>query len=144
MYKIPEIRALDLREAQTRFIQLMNRLSLGKKDRIIAVFDGKRGNQTRIGKLDVYFSGSGENADSVIKRMSEGYTRHEIIIVSSDRELLSYARLGGQEVMSAEDFIQRFLIENEQDSESERIKSLEKNPTDYWLKVFQQKGGLNA
>ncbi len=141
MYKIPKLRGMELEKAQNQFLHKLNGVILGKKDKLIAVFDGNQGNQTRYGKVKACFSHLGENADTVIKRLSEQYGRDEVTIVSSDREVAAYARLGGQKVLSSDEFIKHFLERNQLESEAQRLKSLEGKSKDYWLKLFQQKGG---
>lgn len=61
----------------------------------MVVFDGHRsgaGPQTRTvrGGVEIYYSGLGDSADSVIKRMITGEKRDRIII-TSDREIARFA-----------------------------------------------------
>jgi predicted RNA-binding protein with PIN domain len=141
MYKMPELRRLELDRAQDAFLHQLNQITVGKKDKIIAVFDGCQGNESSFGRVKFIFSDAGENADSVIKRLSESYGRRDVTIVSSDNEVVNYVRRGGQKAISAEEFIHHFLTKNEYELETERLKSLQKRENDYWLKLFQQKGG---
>lgn len=74
---------------------------------IIVVFDGVQNGwaeegRDREGKINIIYSRHGERADDVIKRIA-AQTADEVVVVSSDREISSYAtRLGKTSLPSLE------------------------------------------
>jgi predicted RNA-binding protein with PIN domain len=120
---------------------LMSKLSeykRKKEHKITVVFDGWRGGSNqeerdRHENIDIIYSRQGEKADEVIKRLTEQIT-DETIVVSSDREIASYATRQGKTALSSLEFeaimnraiytsaSHRFSSENEEDGNSKRKK----------------------
>jgi uncharacterized protein len=79
-----------------------------KGHRIIVVFDGgKSGSpdegRDREGKINIIYSRYGERADDVIKRLAAEAVG-DIIVVSSDREISSYATQLGKTPLASPEF----------------------------------------
>ncbi|HPD57813.1 MAG TPA: NYN domain-containing protein [Smithellaceae bacterium] len=79
-----------------------------KEHRITVVFDGWQGEQRfeerdRYYDVDIIYSGYGDYADDVIKRMIEN-AEEETIVVSSDREIISFAENYGKTALSSAEF----------------------------------------
>ncbi|MGD0020946.1 MAG: NYN domain-containing protein [Smithellaceae bacterium] len=79
-----------------------------KGHRITVVFDGWKGGsmeeeRDRHGNIEIIYSRQGERADEVIKRITD-QTAEETIVVSSDREIASYATLQGKTALSSLEF----------------------------------------
>ena len=75
---------------------------------ITVVFDGwKDGSadegRDRAGKINIIYSHHGEKADDVIKRIA-AHTEEEIIVVSSDREIVSYITQCGKTALGSVEF----------------------------------------
>jgi predicted RNA-binding protein with PIN domain len=98
--------ALELgREALLEHLRLYKRT---KGHRITVVYDAASKpllaeERTQQKGIRVIYSGQGETADSVIKRIcrNEG---NKVLVVSSDRELANYAEAQGSAVIDSEDF----------------------------------------
>ena len=79
-----------------------------KGHKITVVFDGWQGEERyeerdRYDGVDIIYSGFGEYADDVLKRLA-AQTDEEIIVVSSDREIVSFAQRCGKIALSSADF----------------------------------------
>ena len=79
-----------------------------KGHRITVVFDGWKGGSAeeerdRHGNIEIIYSRQGEKADEVIKRIID-QTAEETIVVSSDREIASYATRQGKTALSSLEF----------------------------------------
>lgn len=79
-----------------------------KKHRVTVVFDGWQGGERfeerdRFNGVDIIYSGYGDYADDVIKRLIEK-TEEETIVVSSDREIISHAMNYGKTPLSSAEF----------------------------------------
>jgi len=92
-------------------LALMSKLSDYKRKRghrITVVFDGwKSGSaqeeRDRYENIEIIYSRQGERADEVIKRITD-QTAEETIVVSSDREIASYATRQGKTALSSLEF----------------------------------------
>ncbi|ESP62882.1 putative cytosolic protein [Smithella sp. ME-1] len=87
-----------------RLVEYGNR----RAHQIIVVFDGIQNGwaeegRDREGKINIIYSRHGERADDVIKRIA-AQTAGEVIVVSSDREISSYATLLGKTPLPSLEF----------------------------------------
>ncbi|MBI5197053.1 MAG: NYN domain-containing protein [Nitrospirae bacterium] len=92
-------------------VRLLDRFRIGRGHAITVVFDGERGDwpaesYSRMLGVDIVFSRTGEKADHVIKRMAEDFSG-ELVVISSDREVASYAETCGHIAIRSEDFMKR-------------------------------------
>lgn len=76
--------------------------------KITVVFDGwKNGSadegRDRAGKINIIYSRHGEKADDVIKRIA-AHTADDTIVVSSDREIVSYVTRCGRTALTSLEF----------------------------------------
>jgi predicted RNA-binding protein with PIN domain len=104
-----------------------------KGHNITVVFDGwKTGraqeNHSVIGEIKVIYSRLGERADSVIKRLISSGKRGWIV-VTSDRDIASYAWASGSVPISSEDFLSAIEkkesvegVSYDEDSNEEHVK----------------------
>jgi predicted RNA-binding protein with PIN domain len=77
--------------------------------RVTVVFDGWQGGspheeRDRAGEVEIIYSRIGEKADEVIKRLAAN-SGDEIAVVTSDREIATYASRRGRNVVSSAAFI---------------------------------------
>ena len=98
--------ALELgREALLERLRQYKRI---RGHRITVVFDAASKpllaeERTQQKGIKIIYSGQGESADSVIKRVCRREGKN-VLVVTSDRELTSYAETHGSVVMDSEDF----------------------------------------
>jgi predicted RNA-binding protein with PIN domain len=97
----------NLRAERERFVARLKKYQSGRQDKIIVVFDGAQvdTNELATGSLSgvkVIFSHRGQTADEVIKSIVEQNTNpKDIIVVSSDRDVVGFARSLGASVTGA-------------------------------------------
>jgi predicted RNA-binding protein with PIN domain len=113
------------------------------KDRFTLVFDGKNiyepfGSKTKAGKFTSIFTPNDQSADDYIldyiknKKNLSGLT-----IISSDREITTYAKYKRALYCKSEDFIKKLLLNKP--NQEKTIKHIENDNIDYWLNKFKNK-----
>lgn len=107
---------------------------------ITVVFDGKDAppgmpRRDRCRGIELRFSGPGELADAVIKRMASR-ERQGVVVVSSDQEVVNYARAKGAGIIGAIEFEERLnmarLMEGKGMGEAE--------PAEGWAVTTKKRG----
>jgi len=102
IHKVPNLKKLflkDMESAQSVLIETVNSHKT-RTDKIIFVFDGF-GN---INKSEVVYSKK-ITADEVIRKKIENFSNTRLLkVVSSDHEIINFARVCGCEVRKSEDF----------------------------------------
>jgi predicted RNA-binding protein with PIN domain len=126
----PELQELDARKLEAGRAALLARLAAYRErgpQKITVVFDGwLRGDlketRDRQRGLLIIFSRRGEKADQVIKRLLalEG---PRAVVVTSDREIQTWARGAGAAWISATQFERRYLLDREPEAGEEPEES---------------------
>ncbi len=98
----------DLESGRRLLIQELVRYKQEKGHSVTVVFDGwlegsLRGETRYEGGVRIVFSRQGEQADAVIKRLA-AQLGEKAVVVSSDREVFSYAQARGSLPVSSQDF----------------------------------------
>jgi predicted RNA-binding protein with PIN domain len=98
----------SLEEGRNALIRLLTEYIKGRRHAVTVVFDGwKDGSfseeRDRRQGVEIIYSRRGEKADEVIKRMIET-AGDEIAVVSSDREIATYAAHRGKSAIASETF----------------------------------------
>jgi predicted RNA-binding protein with PIN domain len=116
-----------------------------KGARAVLVFDGAPFrpdlDAQQLGPVSLRFPGSGRDADSVIREIVDGHPRPgELVVVTSDRPLSSYARTRGARVLRAHEWnaLARSAGPGAPPSPAEtgREKPERETDVDGWLKRF--------
>ncbi|MFH1756597.1 MAG: NYN domain-containing protein [Pseudomonadota bacterium] len=110
----PELRRLEqieLQRAREGLLEQLRHYKRLKGHSFIVVFDGRQegrwaGHRERIGGIDVIFSKPGEKADEVLKRLASE-KRGGITVVTSDRDVASFAEKKGAATVSAADWAEK-------------------------------------
>ncbi len=80
---------------RNKFLKQLNNYAHQKKLSIIIVFDGGPFNWPQHEKMssvvEVIYSGAQQNADTYIKQYLDEHANKELLLISSDRELVNYA-----------------------------------------------------
>ena len=105
--------AQDMRAGREALLEDLAAYKKKKAFRITVVFDGAKApgffpKNDRIHGITVTFSHAGESADDVIKRMAETL-REGALVVSSDRDVASFASRQGAGVIGSVEFERRVL-----------------------------------
>jgi len=103
----------SLEEMRRQLITLLSEYRHRKAHSITVVFDGEKGgfpeeNQEIVGGITVIFSRLGEKADDVIKRMVSSHHK-EYTVITSDKEIASFAEGMGHVAISCELFIPKLV-----------------------------------
>ena len=115
---------LDQQDMQSGREALVDTLAAYKKIKryaITVVFDGAEApagmvRRDRIKGIELRYSRPGELADAVIKRMA-AREKQNLLVVSSDNEIVGYALSMGSAVISAIDFEQRLALARSMDQQ---------------------------
>ncbi len=149
----------DIEFMRNRFLSILEQYKEERKHKLIVVFDGKGyGNSCKneVSGIDVVYSRSGLDADEEIKRMvSNSKHPRQIIVVTSDRNIIQFVRKYGSKVVEPLKFYKdvKKKITRLSTSKQEGMKIAkeeEKEPiskyvgpskaeAEYWLKVFSNK-----
>jgi hypothetical protein len=98
----------SLEEGRRALIAKLIEYEKRRGHKITVVFDGwKNGSadegRDRAGKINLIYSRHGEKADDVIKRIA-AHTAEETLVVSSDREIVSYITRCGKTALTSLEF----------------------------------------
>lgn len=144
----PDI-SLDDPDSRKKIIQLIKRYQENKNNNILVVFDGEPFGDLHVhpisNKLTVMFPKYGSSADEEIKKLLDSYNDfRDVMLVSSDRELKSFAKKKGAKVVNSIEFyfelkrLFRFFGKKEESQKRINLK-LTKSEIDQWLKIFNKK-----
>lgn len=134
--------AHDAQSAREMLIHSVARLTHRKKFRCTIVFDGSPPSnavkQSPNAPIHVVYS-SPQNADAKIKQMIE-QSKHRslLVIVSSDREILNFAKVCSCQTHTSKHFAN--LLSQTNDVSTEKSDTpLSQSQIDEWLKIFGEK-----
>lgn len=110
----PTLSRIDQQNLQQGREALVTRLVAYKRIKahtITVVFDGMDApsyyqHRDRVGGIDVRFSGPGQTADSVIRKMTTE-KREKALVVSSDRGITDFAQSAGAAIIGSREFEDR-------------------------------------
>ncbi len=103
----------SLEDVRKRLISLLRDYRYRKHHEITVVFDGEKGGfpeegHEQMGGITIIFSRLGEKADDVIKRMTRSH-RVEYTVITSDKEIASFAESMGHIAIPSESFIPKLM-----------------------------------
>ncbi|MBW2370009.1 MAG: NYN domain-containing protein [Deltaproteobacteria bacterium] len=103
----------DMQLGRDALIEALAAYKRKKPHRITVVFDGADApsysqHQDRISGIAVKYSGPGETADTVIKRMAS-HIREQALVVSSDRDVIQSAARSGAATIGSPEFEQKVV-----------------------------------
>lgn len=104
----------DLEAQRERVLRILSQYRAQKYHNITVVFDGEKGgwmteNHERTMGINIVFSRLGEKADNVIKQMVKGH-HIEYTVITSDKEIASFAEGCGHTAVPSEEFIPKLLF----------------------------------
>ena len=152
MHKVPELQLL-LKQSQDicvdTMVQKLHGHYFGKGYKVILVFDG-HGKNRHEQNIEVKFAKTDigpdyGHADALIKHLVEKARNTKLIkVVSSDREVTSFAKECGAKIQSAEAFwgeVKERRTERAEEfrEENEKPGVVSKNEFDFFLKEFKKK-----
>ena len=142
----PEV-SLDDPDARQKLIDIIRKFQEKKKSKVIIVFDGEPDNgyhrQMLTNKFNVVYPKIGNSADDEIKKILSGYTYFkDVVLVTSDRELKTFAKKKGAKVVNSIEFnfeLKRvYRVQGANEDQKKRIETkLSDQEVDQWLKIFE-------
>lgn len=113
----------DLQAGREALVDALVMYKKVKPYSITVVFDGHKAppgmpRRERLKGIDLRYSKPGELADAVIKRMASR-EREQMMVVSSDREIIDFAARKGAAVISSSEFEQRLSLARMMDIKGE-------------------------
>ncbi len=145
IHAIPTLKKLlahDGFQAREQFVFLVSRLTFRRKFRCTIVFDGAKPQEPHPSQshspLHIIFS-SPLSADAKIKLMIDASkNRSLLVIISSDREILDYAKACACSTYTSKYFSNLLFDEPDKGEEKDSV-ALSKGQIDEWLKIFGEK-----
>lgn len=128
---LSDIHKKDKQSSREKLIFLLERFFKNKKIKVYLHFDGFENEKLRFSKGNIIYS-ENQNADIKIKKQIESMSvdrygaksRKNLIIISSDNEIINFAKVCGCEIMLSENFEKLLQEKNIQDEEKSRINSI--------------------
>lgn len=127
--------------SREELMNLMFRYCRAAGNKIDLVFDGPPHgglrNKMHYGRVQVIFSGSERDADSIIiKRIRTSKTPHEFIVVSSDSAVYQKARSLGAKALQSRQFYQQVQLQLTNSDTIENDVAVSENEVDEWMDYF--------
>jgi len=136
-------------EARGKMVDIIRKFQESKNTKITVVFDGEPQGSERHNpinsKLTVVYPRYGLSADDEIKRILENYQHvRETILVTTDRELKSFAKDKGVRTVNSIEFYfvlkKAFASQGKKEETMKRVNTrVSKNEVEQWLKIFSDK-----
>lgn len=144
--RIDALRALDakgLEKGRQALVNLLSRFRQKNRDDITIVFDGQVSSLSTQSGITIRFSKISNKADDTIKNLvDQSKNAREITVVSSDNEIMWYARGCGCKVERSEDFYAAIKDTSNgtvRDLEFKNDPQLSAKEIDEWRKLFHSK-----
>ncbi|MCX8105933.1 MAG: NYN domain-containing protein [Ignavibacterium album] len=123
----------DKQIAREKLALMLERFFAGKKLKVSLHFDGYENEPIRISGIKIKYS-LNRSADEMIKEEIEKIKNQKsVFVVSSDLEILSYAKVCGCNVQKSEEFYHQMLIQDNKNKEDEKPSDFD---TDEFKKLF--------
>lgn len=123
----------DKQSAREKLSLMLERFFAGKKLKVSLYFDGYENEPIRISGIKIKYS-LNRSADEIIKEEIEKIKNQKsVFVVSSDLEILSYAKVCGCNVLKSEEFYHQMLIQDNKNKEDEKPSDFD---TDEFKKLF--------
>jgi predicted RNA-binding protein with PIN domain len=131
---LSEIQKKDKQASRERLINLIEKFLKDKKIIITIYFDGYE-NSKIASKVKIKYSNN-KSADEVIRKdISNAKNKTNLVVVSSDRDILNYAKVCSCTLISSEIFLSQLIIPPAIQDEENKIKSLSRDNEEF-IKLF--------
>ncbi len=134
-------------KSRPKLIYITRKFQENKKSNVTIVFDGKPENGVQrediSEKFCVLYPPAGSTADDEIKRILNGFSHFkDVIVVTSDRELRTFAKKKGAKIINSIEFyfqLRRILrIHGKKEETEKRIDAqLSGIEVEQWMKIFE-------
>jgi predicted RNA-binding protein with PIN domain len=146
IHRVSDLRRFLNQSLEEAREQLLRKLVLFRKDKkikITCVFDGNNvsqpSNETRWG-IQIHFSVPPRKADEVIKILIQRKRNPQnVTVISSDNEILGFARNSRAQIMTSEEFYRKYLMfEIKFDSPVDTQPTMSEAELQQWLDLFNE------
>lgn len=136
----------SLEAAREMLIRKLLQFQLQHRSVVTVVFDSSEGGALpgvhRSG-INIIYTKPPQNADQTIKSIvDKNKNRHELVVVSSDQEVMYYAKASGCRFLSVESFYQSLSVKSETAAngapEEKSNPQMSKKEIAAWLDLFKQ------
>ncbi len=144
----PDI-SLDDKDSRKKIIYILKKYQEVKNNNIIVIFDGEPdiilNRENLKNKFTIIYPKYGDSADDEIKKIINNYNNFkDVILVSSDRELKTYAKKKGARIINSIEFyfeVKRvYHINGKKEKLKKRINiEISEKEVDSWMKIFDKK-----
>jgi predicted RNA-binding protein with PIN domain len=145
IFHFPEIRKrmeMDLESARDELVRLLRMVVNEKQEKMVVVFDGDDRAvcpSKQVGCIQVIFSRKPEGADPLIKRYIEREHDSVSLVVSSDAEIVSYAKLYGVRTSTSKQYAYHVHQALSPDIEKQVEESMNEDEIDEWMRLFRDR-----
>jgi predicted RNA-binding protein with PIN domain len=144
----PDI-SLDDPDARSRLLYVIRKFQENRKNNVIIVFDGEPDEgvrkQVTSSKFTIVYPDIGNSADDEIKVILSSFNYFkDVVVVTSDRELKTFAKKKGAKTINSIEFyfeLKRFShIYGKKEENQKRIDAkLSETEVDQWMKIFNER-----
>jgi predicted RNA-binding protein with PIN domain len=145
LYQFEELRRrmeYDLESAREGMVLRLSGFALRKSVDVTVVFDGSGEpipSPSRVRGIQIYFTKPPLKADPVIKRMiAERKKADDLVVVTSDREIESFARLCGVKVETSQAFARALQQNPSTEMEKKIDHTLSEQEVKEWMNLFRR------
>ncbi len=144
VYQFPELRRILERDLEGARQGLLDRIGLyigENRLKAVVVFDGDGRVLSEPGRrlgIEVIYSKPPEKADPLIKRMIENHSDEGLVVVSSDREIVDFARLCGVKAVSSSQFVHEMSDRPKNEAEKKFDYPMSDDELDEWMHLFRK------
>lgn len=132
--KLSDLQKKDKLAVREKLIYMLERYFTGKNLKVTLHFDGYQGRAVKTSLMKIQYS-ENKTADEKIKQqIDQNKNRKNIILVTSDQNLIDYGRACSCGIMLSEKF--EALLSGVPDSDEEKKRIDEINDTDLFKKLF--------
>lgn len=153
--RLIDLEAISLEEGRKGLIKMLAAYRKSKGHSITVVFDGWESDNIgssgeRLQGIEVIYSGRGEKADDLIKKMADKL-RDKIVVVTSDRDIATHVMKKGAVVIPSHEFEMKLALAEvgdeeygdyaDDEDEDSRVGSRKKGPARRRSKEEKRKKG---
>lgn len=137
--KIKKLKDLQKKEKQLSRIELvylLNNFFAGNKIKASLHFDGFEKGELNFTKGKIIYSNNKTSDMKIREEIDKSKNPRLITLISSDLELVNYAKLNSCSIKKADDFAREIYNQKSKNEENEKIKEMEKE-RDYFINLFK-------
>ncbi|KAF0152467.1 MAG: hypothetical protein FD143_1105 [Ignavibacteria bacterium] len=139
--KVKSLSAANKKEPQLSregLVSLLNGFFAGKKCNITLHLDGYANKPLFLSKGKIVYSDKRASDYFIKQEIDQSKNRKLLILVSSDHNLINYAKVNSCSVVKSEDFSKQIFSREEVNQETKALKELERKNS-FFLEIFENK-----